>query len=113
VNGALLPPGNTSLGGSAGRGLGGRSGLPGLALQQLKSQDLRLFPRATAIPDEKLLGRAGPAGGREPGVPFGGPTGRTNGEEKEKKRSELLDSTEHLDEAFGDPGRGIRPVLDR
>ncbi|MGC4994619.1 hypothetical protein [Nocardia salmonicida] len=115
ANTALLPIGSNPLGGVVGNGgFGGRGG-PGrmLALGQLVNPEAKLFPRATVLPEEKLLGRAGPAGGREPGVPFGGHPGRPNGDEKEKKRSELLDSTEHLDEALGQPGRGIRPVLDR
>ncbi|MGK8557384.1 hypothetical protein [Nocardia gipuzkoensis] len=112
MNSALLPPGNVPFVGKGGGGGGGTGRV--FALEQLKNQEAKLFPRLTAVPDEKLPGRAGPAGGREPGVPFGGHPGRPNGEEKEKKkRSELLDSTEHLDEALGQPGRGIRPVLDR
>ncbi|MBF6302409.1 hypothetical protein IU459_33445 [Nocardia amamiensis] len=111
MNSALLPPGNVPFVGKGGGGGGGTGRV--FALEQLKNQEAKLFPRLTAVPDEKLPGRAGPAGGREPGVPFGGHPGRPNGEEKEKKRSELLDSTEHLDEALGQHGRGIRPVLDR
>ncbi|MFD8247863.1 hypothetical protein [Nocardia sp. NPDC059691] len=111
MNSALLPPGNVPFVGKGGGGGGGTGRV--FALEQLKNQEAKLFPRLTAVPDEKLTGRAGPAGGREPGVPFGGHPGRPNGEEKEKKRSELLDSTEHLDEALGQPGLAIRPVLDR
>ncbi|MFE9789608.1 hypothetical protein ACFYO7_29945 [Nocardia salmonicida] len=114
TNTALLPIGNAPLGGGVSKGFVGRGG-PGtaLTLEQLRHQESRLFPRAASVPDEKLPGRAGPVGGREPGVPFGGHPGRSNTDEKEKKRSELLDSPDNLDEALGQPGRGVRPVLDR
>jgi hypothetical protein len=47
-------------------------------------------------------------------MPFGGAPGRSmSDEERERRRVEYLNSVEHLDEALGEHGRGIRPVLDR
>lgn len=111
VNNPMLPKG----GPLAALGKGGIGG-PGRGLftrDPLALQESKLFPRATVPGEAKIVGRAGPALGREPGMPFGGAPGRPTGEEREKKRNEYLNSTEHLDEAIGAPERGIRPVLDR
>ncbi|QIS02297.1 hypothetical protein F5X71_08140 [Nocardia brasiliensis] len=96
-------------GGIGGRGVGGR----GPVALGVGNPGAQLFPRAVAPVESRLGGRAGPAGGLHPGAPYGGAPGRSNSEEERKKRSEYLNSTEHLDEALGEPGRGVRPVLDR
>ncbi|WP_281879387.1 hypothetical protein [Nocardia sputorum] len=114
VNTALLPPTNNAFGGVGTGGISGRGGLGrALALSPLANQDPKLFPRVTKVPGEKLIGRAGPGLGRDPMMPFGGYPARPGTEEREKKRSELLNSTEHLDDVLGGPGRSVRPVLDR
>ncbi len=94
--------------------LSGGGGPRGGVVAKLGNIEPKLFPRAAAIPEARFAGRAGPAGGYGPGMPFGGMPGRTgNGDEREKKREEYLNSTEHLDEALGVPERSVRPVLDR
>ncbi|MEU7145818.1 hypothetical protein ABZ942_40695 [Nocardia sp. NPDC046473] len=110
---------NSSIGTGGGRGplggIGGKSvvGKGLLTAEELLARESKLFPRASIAPKEVPLGRSGPVGGREPGFPIGGAPGARRDEEKQKKRSELLNSTEHLDEALGTPGRGVRPVLER
>ncbi|WP_019929542.1 hypothetical protein [Nocardia sp. BMG111209] len=119
--------GNPMLGGAAGdlaraersllSGLGGKGGFGGsnplAAEEKLLQEQSKLFPRSKMpLPGEEL-GRAGAVEGREPGMPFGGSPAGKKDEEKERKRSELLNSTEHLDEAIGELDRSIRPVLDR
>ncbi|MFD9551951.1 hypothetical protein ACFWBG_31620 [Nocardia salmonicida] len=107
---AMLPP---SGGAPILRG-GGSGGLRGGVVPKLGTIEPKLFPRVAAIPEERFVGRAGPAGGFGSGMPFGGVPGRAgNGDEREKKREEYLNSTEHLDEALGVPERSVRPVLDR
>ncbi|MFI6172415.1 hypothetical protein ACIBCN_36945 [Nocardia sp. NPDC051052] len=122
VNPLARPPlaVNSSTGPGTGRGpfggIGGKSivGAKGLlSAEELLAKESKLFPRASIAPKEVPLGRSGPVGGREPGFPIGGAPGARRDEEKQRKRLELLNSTEHLDEALGTPGRGVRPVLER
>ncbi|MFI9504697.1 hypothetical protein [Nocardia sp. NPDC052566] len=95
-----------------GSGIGSK-GVVGRAPVALGASTNQLFPRAVVPAEARVIGRAGPAGGL-PGAPYGGAPGRPNpNEERDKKRSEYLNSTDHLDEALGEHGRGIRPVLDR
>lgn len=111
-----LPPNlNGPLGGQFGKGgFSGRGGFNSLLAQEqrLLNAESKLFPRAT-VPPEERFGRAGPGNGRGSGYPYGGAPGRTKDDEKERKKSEILNSTEHLDEALGGSGRGVKPVLDR
>lgn len=111
-----VPPVGTHTGTSVGKGgIGiGSKGLGGRGPVALGTVESKLFPRAVVPAEPRVIGRAGPANGFHPGAPYGGVPGRTNSdEERDKKRSEYLNSTEHLDEALGEPGRGVRPVLDR
>ncbi|MGV9614030.1 WXG100 family type VII secretion target [Nocardia xishanensis] len=112
---SALPPVGLQTGTSLGKGGGGISGKGVIARGPvaLGSLESKLFPRAVVQAEPRVIGRAGPAGGSHPGTPYGGVPGRTNSDEERKKRSEYLNSTEHLDEALGEHGRGIRPVLDR
>ncbi|MQY24980.1 hypothetical protein [Nocardia aurantia] len=119
--------GNPMLGGAAGdlaraersllSGLGGKGGLGGgnplAAEEKLLREESKLFPRSKLSLEGERLGRAGAVEGREPNFPFGGSPAGKKDEEKERKRSELLNSTEHLDEAIGELDPSIRPVLDR
>ncbi|MGY1982906.1 WXG100 family type VII secretion target [Nocardia gipuzkoensis] len=93
----------------SGGGVGGRPPVTNLSV----NHDPKLFPRATTLPEAKFVGRAGPVGGMPPGMPYGGVPGRPTDSERERQRQEYLTSGEHLDEALGTPGRGIKPVLDR
>ncbi|MFI5779348.1 hypothetical protein [Nocardia sp. NPDC051570] len=113
----LMPPFTGALATNTEKGLlsrfgGGLGGAPLAAESKLLERESKLFPRASRMVERGPLGRAGAAGGSEPGMPLGGAGARRN-EEKERKRSEQLKSTEYLDEAVGEVGRGIRPVLDR
>ncbi|PXX61699.1 hypothetical protein DFR70_108257 [Nocardia tenerifensis] len=113
---ATVPPSGTQTGApivKGGGGVGGK-GVIGRAPLALGTSANPLFPRAVAPVESRVIGRAGPASGYQPGMPHGGVPGRsTSDEEREKRRKEYLNSTEHLEEALGEPGRGIRPVLDR
>ncbi|WP_156095049.1 WXG100 family type VII secretion target [Nocardia lijiangensis] len=100
-------PLGTSGGGPGGKGVTGRGPVA------LGTSESKLFPRAVVQAEPRVIGRAGPAGGVHPGTPYGGAPGRPNSDEERKKRSEYLNSAEHLDEALGEHGRGVRPVLDR
>ncbi|WP_378737217.1 hypothetical protein [Nocardia brasiliensis] len=76
----------------------------------------KLFPRATLATD--ALGRAGLAGAvaGQPGMPGGmGPAGAGAGgqQNREHKRADYLDSTEHLEEALGDPPVVAKPVVEK
>ncbi|MGF6882760.1 hypothetical protein ABIA39_001702 [Nocardia sp. GAS34] len=104
--GPIGPLGNTGLGKGLGRSLAATE-------EELEREESKLFPRSVLPPEEKLP-KAGlmEEEGREPGFPMGGGRGSKD-EEKEKKRLDILDSTEHLDEAMGTLGRIVRPVLDR
>ncbi|WP_054811304.1 hypothetical protein [Nocardia arizonensis] len=105
-----VPLGNT-VGGISSKGVGGGRG--SVFTAPLGTQEAKLFPRATAPVDPRVITRAGPVGGPG-GMPFGGAPGRSmSDEERERRRVEYLNSVEHLDEALGEHGRGIRPVLDR
>ncbi|WP_067646775.1 WXG100 family type VII secretion target [Nocardia harenae] len=104
-------------GGGAGGGAGG--GLPGERSAALDKAS-RLFPRATALAAELGTARAGiaassgmPMGGMPMGGPMGGAGGAQGGQEKDHKRAEYLDSTEHLEEAFGEAPVVVRPVVDQ
>jgi hypothetical protein len=92
-----------------GGGLGG--GRPLTAAEQ-PQQGSKLFPRSSLSGPEGA-GRAGPAEERAPGYPMGGSPGAKKDQEKQRKHSDLLNSTEHLDEAIGELDRSVRPVLDR
>ncbi|WP_107654626.1 hypothetical protein [Nocardia suismassiliense] len=113
---STVPPVGTHTGapvGKGGSGIGGK-GFGGRAPVTLGAAPSPLFPRAVVPTEAKVVGRAGPGTGLQPGAPYGGVPGRSNpNDEREKRRSEYLNSTDHLDEALGEPGRGIRPVLDR
>ncbi|WP_330179054.1 hypothetical protein OHB26_21435 [Nocardia sp. NBC_01503] len=110
---STVPPPNP--GGLPGRsgGFGGRGPSLLSAEEKLLRSESKLFPRAAGLPKEEFVGRAGPGSGRGSGFPLGGAPGRAKDEEKEKKKSDYLNSTEHLEEALGGPGRGVKPVLER
>ncbi|MBU3066505.1 hypothetical protein KO481_33910 [Nocardia sp. NEAU-G5] len=97
----------SALGGGAG------GGNPLAAEEKLLEQESRLFPRSSLPPAVEPPGRAGPVEGGEPGLPMAGARSGGKDQEKERKRSELLNSTQHLDEALGAVARSVRPVLDR
>ncbi|MET7768234.1 hypothetical protein [Nocardia sp. NPDC005366] len=102
-------------GGSSGRGgfsVKSGSGGPSAGPRGLVEKS-KLFPRAVLSPEGEPVGRAGPGNGRGSGFPLGGVPGATKNEEKERKKSEYLNSGEYLAEALGGPGRGVKPVLDR
>ncbi|MCX4093071.1 hypothetical protein [Nocardia sp. alder85J] len=99
--------------GGLGKGALGRAGEALAAEEKLLQDESKLFPRSKLPLEAERLGRAGAAEGREPGFPFGGSPQGKKDEEKERKRSDLLNSTEHLDEAIGPLDPSIRPVLDR
>lgn len=107
---SVAPLSNT-VGGIGSKGVVGGRGSVFAAPQG--TQEAKLFPRATAPVEPRVITRAGPVGGPG-GMPFGGAPGRSmSDEERERRRVEYLNSVEHLDEALGEHGRGIRPVLDR
>lgn len=99
--------GSTGLGKGLGRSLANTE-------EELEREESKLFPRSAPPPEENLpkAGLAEEEEGREPGLPMGGGRGSKD-EEKEKKRLDILNSTEHLDDAMGMMGRIVRPVLDR
>ncbi|MBU3068088.1 hypothetical protein KO481_42055 [Nocardia sp. NEAU-G5] len=109
---SLGPTGGPGTLGGTGLGKGSGRGLIA-AEEELEREESKLFPRSVLPPEEKLP-RAGllEEEGREPGFPIGSGRGSKD-EEKERKRLDILDSTEHLDEAMGTLGRIVRPVLDR
>jgi len=97
-------------GGLGGGGFGGGSSE---TAAERPSQGSKLFPRSSL--SEEGPGRAGATEeeGQEPGFPMGGAGRGKKDEEKERKNSDLLNSTEHLDEAIGKLDPSVRPVLDR
>lgn len=103
-------------GGGAGGGAGG--GVPGERSAALDKAS-KLFPRATTLAADLGTARAGIAAGSGmpmSGMPMGGPmggAGAQGGQEKDHKRAEYLDSTEHLEEAFGEAPVVVRPVVDQ
>ncbi|APE33258.1 hypothetical protein BOX37_03955 [Nocardia mangyaensis] len=104
-------------GGGLGGGGGGGGG-PQAALARDASQASKLFPRAAISADGMATGRAGlgPMAGM-PGAPGpmgggGAGAGQGQGQNKDHKRADYLDSTEHLDEAIGEAPVVVRPVVE-
>ncbi|WP_280411783.1 hypothetical protein [Nocardia asiatica] len=105
-------------------GPGGSAGGPG-APKSAASQNLdkasKLFPRATtnavaAATDVRagLAAGQGMMGAPMGGMPMGGPGGGAQGgQQKEHKRADYLDSTEHLEEALGDAPLVAKPVVEQ
>ncbi|MFD4354887.1 hypothetical protein ACFWPX_20190 [Nocardia sp. NPDC058518] len=110
--------------GAASKGGGGGSGAGGGGAAKAAGQNLnasKLFPRASAaIPVADAGARAGmAAGASSPGMPMGGMpmggggAGAGGGQQKEHKRADYLDSTEHLEEAIGAAPIVARPVVEQ
>lgn len=78
----------------------------------LERRPLDSLRSSGSAPEEEQPGRFGSAEERGPGMPMGGAPGAKKDQQNERKRSALLNSTEHLDEAIGEIERSIRPVLD-
>lgn len=101
--------GGVGAGGGAGTGGGPRDSL----------QASRLFPRASVSPETAALSatRSGIAAGPAAGAPGGmGPAGHGaggQGQNKEHKRADFLDSTENLEEALGDAPVVAKPVVEQ
>ncbi len=111
-------------GGGAGAGKGGSLGVgsgPGATLSGKTSPTAdRLFPRAsmTDAAASAASGRAGVAAGAGAPGGMGGPmggggAGAGGGQNKEHKRADYLDSTEHLEEALGDAPVVAKPVVEK
>lgn len=104
-------------GGGGGSGAGG--GAAAKAGQNLNAT--KLFPRASAaIPVADIGARAGmAASASSAGMPMGGMpmggggAGAGGGQQKEHKRADYLDSTEHLEEAIGAAPIVARPVVEQ
>ncbi|WP_039795610.1 hypothetical protein [Nocardia araoensis] len=101
-------------------GPGGSAGGPGApksAANQNLEKASKLFPRAaTNAVTAAATGRAGLAAGQGmmgPGMPMGGPGAAQGGQQKEHKRADYLDSTEHLEEALGDAPVVAKPVVEQ
>lgn len=105
-------------GGAGGGGAGAGAGAPERPLQNVDKAS-KLFPRANLAAELGTAARAGIAAASSPmsgmpmgGMPMGG-AGAQGGQEKDHKRADYLDSTEHLEEAFGEAPVVVRPIVEQ
>ncbi|WP_433661718.1 hypothetical protein ACQPW1_05825 [Nocardia sp. CA-128927] len=105
-----------ALGTASSKGAGGpgpgSAAKPGGVGQNLDKAS-KLFPRAEAVTNAAATGaRAGLASGA--GMGMGpGPGPGAQGQQKEHKRADYLDSTEHLEDAIGDAPVVVKPVVEQ
>lgn len=106
--------GGASAGGAGGAGVGGKP-LGGQTLDKAS----KLFPRA-AVAEAAMAARtagiapgAGMAGMPMGGAPMGGAGGAAGGQQREHKRADYLDSTEHIDDAIGEAPIVAKPVVEQ
>ncbi|ASF10077.1 hypothetical protein NBRGN_112_00490 [Nocardia brasiliensis NBRC 14402] len=104
-----------AMGTAGSKGAGGAGG-PGGAPKGLTNQNLdkasKLFPRAEATTTGTAA--AARAGLANSGMGMGpGPGPGAAGQQKEHKRADYLDSTEHLEDAIGDAPVVVKPVVEQ
>ncbi|UGT59998.1 hypothetical protein [Nocardia asteroides] len=101
--------------GGGGGGVGGGVGGERPALQNLDKAS-KLFPRAAPAAEftATRAGIAPGAGTPMSGMPMGGAGGaQGGGQQKDHKRADYLDSSEHLEEAFGEAPVVVRPIVEQ
>ncbi|PXX66588.1 hypothetical protein DFR70_103337 [Nocardia tenerifensis] len=103
------------MGTAASKGAGpGPGGVPkGTSVGQNLDKAAKLFPRAEATTTGTATGaRAGLAANS--GMGMGpGPGPGAAGQQKEHKRADYLDSTEHLEEAIGEAPVVVKPIVEQ